>query len=68
MIVMNFGGASLSSPASIRQVAALVRSRQHRQPVVFISALGDTAFWRSFRFRPSPPAIEFRTGQEFPLP
>jgi aspartate kinase len=42
MIVMKFGGASMASPASIRQVAGLVRSHQHRHPVVVVSALGDT--------------------------
>ena len=42
MIVMKFGGASLASPASIKQVASIVRSQLHRDPVVVVSALGDT--------------------------
>jgi aspartokinase len=39
MIVMKFGEASMASPASIRQVAGLVRSHQHRHSVVVVSAL-----------------------------
>jgi|SRR5579875_945136 len=42
MIVMKFGGASLASPASIKQVASIVHSQVERNPVVVVSALGDT--------------------------
>ena len=42
MIVMKFGGASLASPASIKRVASIVLSQVHRDPVVVVSALGDT--------------------------
>ena len=42
MIVMKFGGASLSSPASMKRVVSLVRSERHRHPIVVVSALGDT--------------------------
>src|ERR1700739_1378555 len=42
MIVMKFGGASISSPSSINKVASIVRSQLQRQPVVVVSAVGDT--------------------------
>jgi aspartate kinase len=42
MIVMKFGGASLASPASIRRVASVVQTQLERNPVVVVSALGDT--------------------------
>jgi len=42
MIVMKFGGASLASPASIKRVASIVHSQVQRNPVVVVSAIGDT--------------------------
>ncbi len=42
MIVMKFGGASLASPASVKRVAAIVLSHVQRNPVVVVSAIGDT--------------------------
>jgi len=42
MIVMKFGGASLASPSSINRVASIVKSQLQRQPVVVVSAIGDT--------------------------
>lgn len=42
MIVMKFGGSSVSSAAAIKRVASIVQSQIHRQPVVVVSAFGDT--------------------------
>jgi aspartate kinase len=42
MIVMKFDGASLSSPALIKRMVSVVRSEKRRQPVVIVSAFGDT--------------------------
>ncbi len=42
MIVMKFGGTSVESAAAIERVAGIVRSRQQRQPVVVVSAMGKT--------------------------
>jgi aspartate kinase len=42
MIVMKFGGSSLASTSSFRQVVSIVRSELHRDPVVVASAMGDT--------------------------
>ena len=42
MIVMKFGGASLASSASIKRVTSIVLSQVHHNPVVVVSALGDT--------------------------
>lgn len=42
MIVMKFGGASLASPASIKRVASIVLSHVPRNPVLVVSAMGDT--------------------------
>jgi aspartokinase len=42
MIVMKFGGASLALPASIRRVASIVHSQLQRNPIVVVSAIGDT--------------------------
>ncbi len=42
MIVMKFGGTSLASADSVRQVARIVQSEIHRHPVVVASAIGDT--------------------------
>jgi aspartate kinase len=42
MIVMKFGGTSVESAAAIERVAAIVRARQERRPVVVVSAMGKT--------------------------
>lgn len=42
MIVMKFGGTSVESAAAITRVAAIVRSRLERQPLVVVSAMGKT--------------------------
>lgn len=42
MIVMKFGGTSVESAAAIERVAAIVRERQDRRPVVVVSAMGKT--------------------------
>jgi len=42
MIVMKFGGASLASAASIKRVACIVLSELQRNPVIVVSAMGDT--------------------------
>ncbi|HEY7306572.1 MAG TPA: aspartate kinase [Bryobacteraceae bacterium] len=42
MIVMKFGGASLASPSSIRRVAYIVLSQRQRNPIIVVSAIGDT--------------------------
>jgi aspartate kinase len=42
MIVMKFGGTSVESAAAIARVAAIVKARQHRRPVVVVSAMGKT--------------------------
>ncbi|MDQ2841546.1 MAG: aspartate kinase [Acidobacteriota bacterium] len=42
MIVMKFGGASLASPISMRRVVSIVQSQLARDPLVVVSALGDT--------------------------
>src|SRR6478672_6867679 len=42
MIVMKFGGTSVESAAAIERVAAIVRARRDRQPVVVVSAMGKT--------------------------
>jgi len=42
MIVLKFGGASLASSALIKRVASIVLSQMHHDPVVVVSALGDT--------------------------
>lgn len=41
MIVMKFGGSSLSSAASISRVVSIIQSQRER-PVVIASAMGDT--------------------------
>src|SRR5277367_1187641 len=41
-IVMKFGGTSVESAAAIQRVAAIVKSRADRQPVVVVSAMGKT--------------------------
>jgi aspartate kinase len=42
MIVMKFGGTSVESREAIQRVAAIVRSRIERKPVVVVSAMGKT--------------------------
>ena len=42
MIVMKFGGTSVESAAAIERVAAIVRARAERHPVVVVSAMGKT--------------------------
>src|SRR5918993_1742865 len=42
MIVMKFGGTSVESAAAIEKVAAIVRARLARRPVVVVSAMGKT--------------------------
>ncbi|MCC6539172.1 MAG: lysine-sensitive aspartokinase 3 [Bryobacterales bacterium] len=42
MIVMKFGGSSVESAAAIDRVAAIVKSRLARRPVVVVSAMGKT--------------------------
>ena len=42
MIVMKFGGTSLASLTSIRRVASIVLSNMQRNPVVVVSAIGNT--------------------------
>ncbi len=41
-IVMKFGGSSVESAAAIERVAGIVRAREHRRPVVVVSAMGKT--------------------------
>ncbi len=42
MIVMKFGGTSVESAAAIERVAAIVKARVPRRPVVVVSAMGKT--------------------------
>ena len=42
MIVMKFGGTSVESAAAIERVAAIVKARAARRPVVVVSAMGKT--------------------------
>src|SRR5208282_2634625 len=42
MIVMKFGGTSVESAAAIERVAAIVKARAGRRPVVVVSAMGKT--------------------------
>ncbi len=42
MIVMKFGGSSVESAAAIERVAAIVKARLPRHPVVVVSAMGKT--------------------------
>jgi aspartate kinase len=42
MIVMKFGGTSVESAAAIERVAAIVKARASRRPVVVVSAMGKT--------------------------
>ncbi len=42
MIVMKFGGTSVESAAAIERVAAIVRARAERRPIVVVSAMGKT--------------------------
>jgi aspartate kinase len=42
MIVMKFGGTSVESAAAIERVAAIVKARAARRPIVVVSAMGKT--------------------------
>ena len=42
MIVMKFGGSSVASATAIEWVARIVRQHLHAQPVVVVSAMGNT--------------------------
>ena len=42
MIVMKFGGTSVESAAAIERVAAIVKARVDRHPIVVVSAMGKT--------------------------
>jgi len=42
MIVMKFGGTSVESAAAIERIAGIVKEREHRRPVVVVSAMGTT--------------------------
>ncbi|MDR1950472.1 MAG: aspartate kinase [Spirochaetaceae bacterium] len=42
MIVMKFGGSSVADAERIRQMGRIVLSQLNRQPVVVLSAMGDT--------------------------
>ncbi len=42
MIVMKFGGTSVESAAAIERVAAIVKGRAERRPIVVVSAMGKT--------------------------
>ncbi|MDR2404184.1 MAG: aspartate kinase [Spirochaetaceae bacterium] len=42
MIVMKFGGSSVADADRIRQMGRIVRSQLVRQPIVVVSAIGDT--------------------------
>lgn len=42
MIVMKFGGSSVGSAAAVKRVASIVHSQVHLQPVVVVSAFGNT--------------------------
>jgi aspartate kinase len=42
MIVMKFGGTSVESAAAIERVAAIVKARADRHPIVVVSAMGKT--------------------------
>jgi aspartate kinase len=42
MIVMKFGGSSVAGAERIRNVAQIVKSQMERQPVLVLSAMGDT--------------------------
>ena len=42
MIVMKFGGTSVESEEAIARVAQIVKSYEHRRPIVVVSAMGKT--------------------------
>lgn len=42
MIVMKFGGSSVADADRIRHVASIIKAYRDRQPVVVLSAMGDT--------------------------
>ena len=43
MIVMKFGGSSVATADRIRHVAGIIKSFEHKRPIVVLSAMGDTA-------------------------
>lgn len=45
MIVMKFGGSSVANATRIKQVANIIASYKTSQPVVVLSAMGDTTDW-----------------------
>lgn len=42
MIVMKFGGSSVANAQRIRHVATIIKAYQNKNPVVVLSAMGDT--------------------------
>ncbi|HKL87237.1 MAG TPA: aspartate kinase [Treponemataceae bacterium] len=42
MIVMKFGGSSVATADRIRHVAGIIKSFEHKRPIVVLSAMGDT--------------------------
>lgn len=42
MIVMKFGGSSVANADRIRHVAGIIKSFEHKRPIVVLSAMGDT--------------------------
>ncbi len=42
MIVMKFGGSSVESREAIERVTNIVRTHEHRRPIVVVSAMGKT--------------------------
>ena len=42
MIVMKFGGTSVESQEAVTRVTGIVKSQQHRRPIVVVSAMGKT--------------------------
>src|SRR4030088_2220188 len=42
MIIMKFGGTSVESAKAIERVAAIVKARADRHPIVVVSAMGKT--------------------------
>ncbi len=42
MIIMKFGGSSVKDAAALERVAGIIRSRRDKDPVVVVSAMGDS--------------------------
>lgn len=42
MIIMKFGGSSMKDVAALERVAGIIRSRRDKDPVVVVSAMGDS--------------------------